>query len=271
MASLILLFPFNVDEIFGKCSEVGDGARGGRCSSVELDTGCLKDTLDRSGWMGESGVDVEEGEVGETRMGEGKSSYPTRTFSLSSFCTATETTVLLLAPLGILRTLRAPYLGTAAFSEDDGFGVGIGGSRLGLWRDIVVVGAVVRNVAVTSEVGSGLGGGLECSCRVFDLLVEVDLGAEVVTMDEIIAVCRLVMLFSICVLVCTPDVDLDAKLMSLWELLLLMRKLELFFFFGKQPVMRLHKLAATSIGNGTCNSMSPMLMTKYPVALTSKS
>jgi hypothetical protein len=221
--------------------------------------------------MGESGVDVEGGEVGETRMCEGRTSYPTRTFSPSSLCTATEIAGLLLAPLGILRTLRAPYLGTAAFSEDDGFGVGIGGSGLGLWRDIVVMGAVVRNVAVTSEVGPGLDVGLEGSCRVSDLLVEVDLGAEVVTMDEIIAVCRLVMLFSICVLVCTPDVDLDAKLMSLWELLLLMRKLELLFFFGKQPAMCLHKLAATGIGNGTCNLISSMMITKYPVAWTSKS
>lgn len=129
----------------------------------------------------------------------------------------------------------------------------------------------MRNVAVTSDVGSGLDVGLEGSCRVFDLLVEVDVGAEVVTMDDVIAVCRLVTLFPVCVLVCTPDADLDAKLMSVWDLLMLMRKLELLFFFGKQLVMRLHKLAATAIGNGTCNSVLFMLMTKCPVALTSKS
>lgn len=127
MASLVLLFLFNVDERFGTCAEVVDGVRGGRGSSVGLDMGCLEDIEDMGGEMGESGVDVGDVEVGNTRMCEGRTSCPTRTFSPSSFCTATETTVLLLAPLGILSPRRAPNLGTAAFSDDDEFGVGIGG------------------------------------------------------------------------------------------------------------------------------------------------
>ena len=108
------------------------------------------------------------------------------------------------------------------------------------------MGAVVIDAPVTSEVGFRFDGGLEGFRRVLSLLVVVDLGAKIVTMDDIIAVCSLV---TYCYCLC---VSLS------------------FLFFGKYYTMRSHKLTATSIGNGTCTSMSSILMTRYSVALTSK-
>jgi hypothetical protein len=129
------------------------------------------------------------------------------------------------------------------------------------------MGAVVIDAPVTSEVGFRLDAGLEGFCRVLCFLVVVDLCAKIVTIDDIITVRSLVTLFSICVLAFTPDVDphggvFIARLMSVWKLLLLLlllvRKLEL-FFFGKHPMMRSHKPAAASSGMGRVPQCRPCL------------
>ena len=87
MTSLPLPFPFNVDERVGKGGEVVNERKGGWGSSVGPGMGCFNEIEDASGTVGEEGVDVEGGEVGETGICEGRPSYLARTFSPSSFCT----------------------------------------------------------------------------------------------------------------------------------------------------------------------------------------